>query len=325
METDRKLKTAVLDWATVSNSDISEDDILSLGEINFHRLTPPEKTAEIIGDSDIVLCNKVVISEEVMDQCPNLKYIGLFATGYNNIDIEAADRHGITVCNAGAYSTNSVAQHVFALILAHYSKITEYSEYVNDGNWMQSPIFTAFPFPIHELAGRTFAVVGYGNIGKAVAKIADAFNMKVIISTRTEPQNCPYQCVSIDEAFRLADIISFHCPLTDQTRGMINAKRLSKMKKNAIIINTSRGPVADEKALAEALNSEAIAGAGLDVLETEPMVPDSPLYKAKNCIITPHVAWAPLETRKRLVSIVNGNIRAYLNGTPKNVVNHPTV
>lgn len=323
MKADIKYKTSVLDWRTVSNNDILPDEIINPGEITFHMLTKPEQTIDIIGDSDIVLCNKVLITENVMEKCRNIKYIGLFATGYNNIDLKAADKRGITVCNAGSYSTNAVAQHVFALILSHYSQVDKYNTYVEKGNWINSPTFSAFQYPIYELAGKTLAIVGFGSIGKAVAKIADAFNMNVIVSTRTVPENCPYRTVSTEDAFRMADIITFHCPLTDKTKHMINADRLSVMKKNAILINTSRGHVADEEALAYALNSGTIAGAGIDVLETEPMLPDSPLYKAKNCIITPHVAWAPLETRRRLIGIVNSNIQSYINGTPTNVVNCP--
>lgn len=314
-------KTAVLDWDTVSTGDISKSEIFSDGEINFYGLTKPEETAERIGNSSIALVNKVLITEEVIKACPDLRYIGLFATGFNNIDLKAAKEHGITVCNAGSYSTNAVAQHTFALILQHYSRISEYNAFTASGKWTASPTFSAFPYPMHELAGRTLAVVGFGSIGKAVAKIADAFGMNVIITTRTKPEGCPYETVTPEEAFSRADIITFHCPLTEATRGFISRERLALMKKDAIVINTSRGPVADEQALADALNSERIAGAGLDVLEYEPMRPDCPLIGAKNCIITPHSAWAPLETRRRLIGIVNQNIKAYLNGTPENVVN----
>lgn len=314
-------KTVILDWATVSNDDISPGEIFSQGENTFFDLTPPELTIERINDSSFVLCNKVLITEDVMKACTNLKYIGLFATGCNNIDLEAADKYGITVCNAGGYSTNAVAQHVFAMILEHYSKVSLYSKAVSEGEWIKSPFFSMFSYPMYELAGKTIAVVGYGTIGKAVAKIASAFEMNVIISTRTQPADCPYESVSIDDAFRRADIITFHCPLTEQTRGLINADRLSLMKPDAFLVNTSRGPVADEKALADALNSNRIAGAATDVLETEPMRPDSPLLGCRNCIITPHVAWAPLETRKRLIGIVNDNLKAFLNGTPQNTVN----
>lgn len=313
-------KTVILDWATVSNNDISPGEVYSQGENIFFDLTPPELTRERINDSSIVLCNKVLITEEIMKSCRNLKYIGLFATGCNNVDLKAAAKYGITVCNAGGYSTNAVAQHVFALILEHYSKVSLYNKAVSEGEWIRSPFFSMFSYPMYELAGKTLAIVGYGTIGKAVAKIASAFEMNVIISTRTQPENCPYKTVSIDEAFKQADIITFHCPLTEQTRGLISAERLKLMKPEAFLVNTSRGPVADEKALADALNSNIIAGAGVDVLETEPMLPDSPLYRCPNCIITPHVAWAPLETRKRLIGIVNNNLKAFLNGTPQNVV-----
>lgn len=315
------LKTSVLDWSTVSNGDIKQDEIFHTGEINFYGLTSPDEVINHIGDSSIVLCNKVVITEEIIKACPSLRYIGLFATGFNNIDIKAAKEHGITVCNAGSYSTDAVAQHTFSLILDHFSKISLYGQYVKEGNWVHSPTFSAFPFPIYELAGKTIAIVGFGSIGKAVAKIAEAFNMNVIICTRTKPENCRYELVSPEEAFKRADILTFHCPLTEQTKGFISRERLALMKKNAFIVNTSRGPVADEKALADALNSDQIAGAGLDVLEYEPMRGDCPLIGAKNCVITPHVAWAPFETRKRLIGIVNDNIRAFLDGTPKNVVN----
>jgi len=314
-------KTVVLDWETVSNGDISGDVIYSDGDITFYGLTKPEQTAERIGNSSIVLCNKVLITEDVMNQCPDIRYIGLFATGYNNIDLKAAKERGITVCNAGSYSTDAVAQHTFALILHHYSKVSQYDRYTADGNWISSPTFSAFPFPIYELAGKTIAVVGFGSIGKAVAKIADAFGMNVIVHTRTKPENCRYEVVSADDAFRRADIITFHCPLNEGTKGFISRERIALMKKNSLVINTSRGPVADEQALADALREGRIAGAGLDVLEYEPMRPDCPLAGAPNCVITPHVAWAPLETRMRLIDIVNSNIKAYLNGRPENVVN----
>lgn len=315
-------KTVVLDWDTVSNNDIQHDEILAPGKINFYGLTKPEEVIQRIGDSSIVLCNKVLITEQIMNACPSLKYIGLFATGFNNIDLNAAKDRGITVCNAGSYSTDAVAQHTFALILHHFSKVALYGNYVADGGWIKSPTFSVFPFPVYELAGKTIAIVGFGSIGKAVAKIAEAFNMNILVCTRTKPENSKYELVSPEEAFRRADILTCHCPLTESTKGFISRDRLSLMKKSALIINTSRGPVADEKALADALNSEQIAGAGLDVLEYEPMRPDSPLLGAKNCVITPHVAWAPLETRRRLISIVNGNLKAFLEGKPTNVVNH---
>lgn len=315
------MKIAVLDWYTVNiNGDIPTSQLEELGEVKVIPLTPPEKTAENIGDADIVLCNKVLITKEVMDACPNIKYVGLFATGYNNVDVDYAAEKGITVCNAGQYSTNAVAQQVFAYILDHSSRIRDYDNAVKNGEWERSPSFSYFPVPTLELAGKTLSIIGYGSIGQKVAEIGNAFGMNIIASSRTK-RDCPYRWADTDTAVREADFLTFHCPLTEQTKGMINAELLGKMKSSAILINTSRGGVVNEKELADALNSKKIAGAYLDVLEKEPMSPDTPLKNAENCIITPHTAWAPLETRKRLVDIVCGNIRAWMDGSPVNKVN----
>ncbi len=315
------MKIAVLDWYTVNISgDIPVSRLEELGEVKIIPMTSPEETAGNIGDADIVLCNKVMITREVMEACPSIKYIGLFATGYNNVDIDCAREKGITVCNAGQYSTNAVAQQVFAYILDRYSRIRDYDIAVKAGEWERFPSFSYFPIPIDELAGKTLSIVGYGSIGRRVAEIAEAFGMYVIISTRTKPEFCPYETVSLEEAAARADIITFHCPLTDKTQGMINKDLLDLMKKEAVLINTSRGGVVCEKDLADALNSDRIAAAYLDVLVNEPMSPDTPLKTAKNCVITPHTAWAAYETRSRLVDIVCSNIRAWQNGTPVNVV-----
>lgn len=316
------MKIAVLDWNTMTmNGDLSPDCFRRFGETSVFDMTEPCNIAENIGDSDIALCNKVIIGREVIDQCPNLRYIGLFATGFNNIDIEYAAEKGITVCNAGQYSTNAVAQHVFAFILSHFSRIGEYDCAVKNGEWERSPIFSYFPIPTRELYGMTIAVIGYGSIGKAVAKIADAFGMNVIVSTRTSPDNCPYPVAGIGAAVENADIITLHCPLTDKTRNMICCELINKMKPSAVLINTSRGGTVNEEDLACALNSGRIAAAYLDVLGSEPMNPDTPLKTAKNCIITPHIAWAALETRQRLLGIVCDNLDAWMNGSPKNKVN----
>ncbi len=315
------MKIAVLDWYTVNiNGDIPTSQLEELGEVKVIPLTPPEKTAENIGVADIVLCNKVLITKEVMDACPNIKYVGLFATGYNNVDVDYAAEKGITVCNAGQYSTNAVAQQVFAYILDHSSRIRDYDNAVKNGEWERSPSFSYFPVPTIELAGKTLSIIGYGSIGQKVAEIGNAFGMNIIASSRTK-RDCPYRWADTDTAVREADFLTFHCPLTEQTKGMINAELLGKMKSSAILINTSRGGVVNEKELADALNSKKIAGAYLDVLEKEPMSPDTPLKNAENCIITPHTAWAPFETRKRLVDIVCGNIRAWMDGSPVNKVN----
>ena len=314
------MKLCILDWSTVSSGDISADIFSEFGEVNCVDLCRNEDAAQVIGDSDIVLCNKVLVTSEVMDRCPNLKYIGLFATGYNNIDIPAAKEHGITVCNAGSYSTYAVAQQTFAYMLHYSSSIDRYDALVKEGGWINSGTFSKFPIPTYELYGKTLSVIGFGSIGRTVANIASAFGMNVLVNTRTKPDNCPYEFVTLEEAFSRGDFVTVHCPLTDKTQGLINAHNLSLMKKTAVIINTARGGITDEQALADALNSGKIAAAYTDVLVSEPMSPDTPLKSAKNCIITPHCAWAPLETRERLVGIVMDNIRGFLNGGPKNVI-----
>lgn len=316
------MKIAVLDWYTVNISgDISTAPLEELGDVKIIPLTSPEETASNIGDAEIVLCNKVMITREVIDSCPNLKYIGLFATGYNNVDIAYASEKNITVCNAGSYSTNAVAQQTFAYILDYCNKIRDYDVAVKNGEWEKFPSFSYFPIPTVELAGKTLSIVGYGSIGRQVAKIAEAFNMNIVVSTRTKPVDCPYEVTDIMTAVRKADILTFHCPLTEKTKGIINAGLLAEMKPTAVLINTSRGAVVNEKDLADALSQGRIAMAYLDVLEKEPMSPDTPLKNVRNCVITPHTSWAAFETRKRLVDIVCGNIRAWQNGTPINKVN----
>ena len=316
------MKIAVLDWYTVNISgDIPVSQLEELGEVRVIPLTKPEETAANIGDADIVLCNKVLITREVMDACPNIKYIGLFATGYNNVDTAYAAEKGITVCNAGQYSTNAVAQQTFAYILDRFSRIRDYDAAVKDGQWERSPAFSYFPIPTSELAGRTLSIVGYGSIGRKVAEIGNAFGMNIVVSTRTAPADCPYEVTDLFTAAEKADVLTFHCPLTEQTKGIVNSELLSRMKSSAMLINTARGGIVSEPDLAAALNSGTIAAAYLDVLDKEPMSPDTPLKTAKNCTITPHTAWAPFETRQRLVDIVCSNIRAWQNGSPVNKVN----
>ena len=316
------MKIAALDWYTVNISgDIPTAQLEELGDVKIIPLTKPEETAANIGDADIVLCNKVLITKEVMDACPNIEYIGLFATGYNNVDVEYAAKKGITVCNAGQYSTNAVAQQTFAYILDRFSRVRDYDNAVKNGEWERSPAFSYFPVPTSELAGKTLAIVGYGSIGRKVAEIGAAFGMNIVISTRTQPKDCPYEVTDLFTAAEKADVLTFHCPLTDKTAGIINSELLSHMKPTAMLVNTSRGGVVSEADLAQALNDGKIAAAYLDVLVKEPMSPDTPLKGAKNCVITPHTAWAPLETRQRLVDIVCDNIRAWQSGTPRNKVN----
>ena len=318
------MKIVIPDGDTLALPDMKQN-ILELfsefGEVICNGTTKPEEVAQKIGDADAVLCNKTPITREVMNQCPNLKYIGLFATGYNNIDIPASRDKNIIVCNAGAYSTHAVVQHTFALLFSLAGNLNAYHQAVKDGEWERSPVFSYFPYPVHELYQKTFGVVGYGSIGKNVAKAADAFGMRVLIHTRTKPENCPYELVTQEEIFRQSDVLSIHCPLTEQTENLIRKETLDLMKPSAYLINTARGGIVNEQDLADALNQEKIAGAGLDVLVQEPMSPDTPLKSAKNCLITPHIAWSAVETRDRLLQIVSNNLKAYLAGTPTNQVN----
>ena len=312
-------KVVILDYATLlQNNDISLECFEKFFEVRKYPLTPDEKAIERIGDAEIVLCNKVKITREVMEKCPNIEYIGLFATGYNNIDTECAKEKSIAVCNAGSYSTEAVSQHTFALILYFFNKVAQYNKAVSNGEWSRSETFSYFPYTVSELAGKTMAVIGYGSIGKQTAKLADDFGMKVIISTRTKPENCKYEQVTTEEAFKRADVLTVHCPLTPQTENLICRKNLELMKPSAIVINTARGGIVNEQELADALNNGVIAGAGLDVLREEPMSETTPLRNAKNCIITPHIAWAGIETRERVVEIAKDNLIAFLNGVSKN-------
>lgn len=315
------MKIVILDWKTMTmNNDISPDCFKSLGEVSCYDYTPNELAAERIADAEAVLCNKVLITDEVMKKCPNLKYIGLFATGYNNIDIDFAAENGIVVCNAGEYSTMAVAQQVFAYILHHYNKISRYDDAVKNGEWIGSESFSYFPYATEELLGKTLSVVGYGSIGRAVAKIGSAFGMNVIVNTRTAPQSCPYTVTGLQAAVKQADVLTFHCPLTEATKGLVSKELVSQMKESAILINTSRGAVVNETDLADALKNHKISAAYLDVLENEPMRADTPLKALENCIITPHIAWAAYETRKRLLEIVYDNLDGFLKGSIRNSV-----
>lgn len=314
------MNIVITDWKTVTNGDLTTEPIARFGDVTVYPLTAPEQIAQRIKDADIVLCNKTPMTAEVLQGAQRLKYIGLFATGYNNIDLAYTNAHGITVCNAGGYSTDAVAQHVFAMILSFMSRVEDYRRFCADGKWIGSDVFSPFCFPMQELAGKTLGIVGFGNIGKAVAKIALAFNMKVLCYTRTKRQAEDVEFVELDELLARADIVSPHCPLNLDSVKLFNATTFAKMKKGALFVNTSRGGVVDETALREALVSGHLGGAALDVLETEPMREDCPLYGIDNCLITPHVAWAPLETRARLLSLVCDNIAAFLDGKPQNVV-----
>lgn len=314
-------KTVILDATTVTDGDVSLEPLTSLCDTAVYDYTNPEDIAERIGDAEIVLTNKCRISKEVFERCPNLKFVGVFATGYNNVDISAAKERGAVVSNVPGYSTNSVAQHTFALILHHYSSVSKYSDYTSSGEWCYSKLFTHFGPPLYELAGKTIGIIGYGAIGKAVANIAKAFGMNVAVHTRTTPADCEgIEVLGLDELLKKADIVTLHCPLTPATEKIINERTLSMMKPSAILINTSRGGTIDEPALRKALDEGKIAAFGADVLTVEPMDKNCPLLGAKNCYITPHIAWAPLETRIRLVGLVRENLEGYLSGNIKNNV-----
>lgn len=314
------MKIVITDRATVGDGvDLSIFE--KYGEVIAYPSTSREETAERVSDADILICNKTLIDKDVLDRAKNLKCILLFATGYNNIDISYAAELGIAVCNAGQYSTYAVAQHTFALILRQASRVAEYSDFVMDGGWIRSPLFSAFEFPTHELFDKTLGIVGYGSIGRAVADVALAFGMKVAIYTRTPKEDSRVKFVSFDELLDSSDYISAHCPLNDQTAKLFNEEAFKKCRNGAFFVNTSRGGVVDEVALANALNSGKLSGAALDVLSVEPMREDCPLIGAKNLTLTPHTAWIPLETRARLVGIVASNLEAFLSGNPTNKVN----
>lgn len=299
---------------------VTFDILHSLGDVRIYGRTSPEELPARIADADIVLCNKVLMTAEVMAAAPKLKYVGLCATGYNNVDVAYAREHGITVCNVPSYSTDAVAQHTFAFILAHYNRVADYNATVVAGDWVRSPVFCYFPLPIAELAGKVIGIVGYGAIGRRVADIAKAFGLSVLVYTRRPCGDPTVEQVSLDDLLSRADIVTLHCPLNEQSAGMMDAAAFAKMKRGALFINTARGPLVDEAALRAALDSGHLGGAGLDVLCREPMDADCPLLGAPRCLITPHVAWAGRETRARLVAQVAENIRAFQNGQPINTV-----
>ncbi len=315
------MKIVLTDSQTVFDNKVTADPLNEFGEVKDYGLLKYDEIAKAISEADIVVCNKTPLNEDTLKSAENLKYIGLFATGYNNIDVDYCSKHGITVCNAGSYSTNAVAQHTFALILEHFNNTANYNQYVQDGLWKRSKTFSPFVYPLNELAGKTIGIVGFGNIGKAVAKIANAFEMNVIAYNRSEKSAENVKFVGIEELIERSDIVTVHCPLNAQSENMFNKETFAKMKRGALFVNTARGGVMNENDLYEALNSGHLGGACIDTLKVEPMEQNCILMQAENCIITPHIAWAPVETRLRLMDIVTSNIRNFLNGTPTNVVN----
>jgi len=319
-----KTKIVVLDGYTINPGDNPWDRLSALGEYTIYDRTPPEFKLERGGEAEVILLSKVKLDAAALQALPKLKYISMLATGYNNVDVAAARKLGITVSNIPAYSTESVAQTAFALLLELAMHVGLHDDAVKKGEWVVSPDHAFWKTPLVELDGLTLGVVGYGTIGRAVARVASAFGMKIIAYTPripTEPGTAPVRFVQLEELFASADVISLHCPQTPENGGFVNAGLLGLMKPTAYLLNLARGGLVNEADLAEALSNGKIAGAGLDVVAHEPMLSDNPLLTAPNCIITPHIAWASLAARRRLMDIAVANVTAYLAGSPINVVN----
>lgn len=314
------MKLAILDAHADNPGDLSWDSFKEFADVVLYDRTSSNDVINRIGDADAIFVNKVQITEEILQKAPKLKYIGVCATGYNVIDLDACSKRKIIVTNIPAYSTNAVAQHVFALITNFSNNVSLHNQSVHAGEWIQSPDFVYWKEPLFELAGKTLGIFGYGEIGSKVAEIGKAFDMKIICNTRTKKPGMP-EFVSFEELLKEADILTLHAPLTDLTKNIINKESLSLMKKSAYLINTARGGFVVEKDLAECLKSGGIAGYAADVIATEPMLPDCPLLNCPNCVLTPHIAWAPKETRKRLLDIAYENFKAWIDGHPINVVN----
>lgn len=312
------MEICVLEKRSCCGDDLSLDCMREFGVMREYDGLPEDIPAAV-GDAEIVLCNKAPFTRDVIAACPNLKYIGLMATGYNVIDTDACRERGIVVANVPGYSTQSVAQFTFAFILQFSTSLVTYANSLREGLWINSPSFTTYPFPISELYGKTLAIFGLGAIGRQVAKLGDAFGMQVIYHSRTKKE-VPWEYVGRDELFARADYLTFHCPLTEETKGVLCAANIARMKPTAFVINTARGAVAKEEDVRQALDSGAIAGYAADVLAFEPQRADCPLNGAKNLILTPHIAWAPTETRQRLIAMMHENLAAFLSGTPKNDV-----
>ena len=317
------MKIVMLDAYTTNPGDLSWDEFKALGDLTIYDRTPSDKIIERAEEADILITNKTPVTKEIIDCLPKLKFIALMSTGYNIVDYVYLKEKGIPVSNIPSYSTDAVAQLVMSFILELAMNVGLHSESVKNGDWADCADFCYWKAPLTELTGKTLGIFGLGKIGKAVAERAKAFGMNVVAYTPRIHGDEPdfIKLVSLDEMLNLSDIISMHCPLTPETEGVVNRDFISKMKDGAYFINTSRGTVVDEYALADALNSGKLGGAGLDVLSTEPPKKDNPLLSTKNCFITPHIAWASFETRKRLVSILYNNIQAFLDSKPQNVIN----
>jgi glycerate dehydrogenase len=313
----------VLDGHALNPGDLSWDELRRYGDVTVHERTPANQVVARARDAAIVLTNKTPLSAETIAALPQLRYIGVLATGYNVVDVQAAHARGIVVCNVPAYGTSSVAQLTFALLLALCHAVERHDQAVHDGAWTHGPDWCFWNTPQRELADKTIGIVGMGNIGRQVAKIADAFGMRVVAHSRRHtdaPPHPGFAWLPLEELLRRSDVVSLHCPLTPETQGLMNAERIALMKPTAFLLNTSRGPLIVEQDLADALNAGRIAGAALDVLGREPPQAENPLLGARNCLITPHIAWATREARSRLMETAVANVGAFLAGAPRNVV-----
>lgn len=316
------MKIVILDAYAANPGDLSWDEFAALGELTVYDRTAPEDVAARIGDAEVVFINKVRLTDDIFAACPNLKLVSILATGYNIVDLAAAKRRGITVCNVPGYSTRAVVQMTFALLLEICQQVGLHSGAVHTGRWQTCPDFCFWDRPLIELDGKTMGIVGYGAIGSAVGTVAQALGMKLLVTARHEkpvPEGARF--VSLPELLAQSDVVSLHCPQTAENARMIDAGALAQMKDGAILLNTARGGLLDEQAVADALRSGKLLAAGMDVVSAEPIRADNPLLTAPNCFLTPHIAWAPLETRRRLQTISAENLRAFLEGKPQNVVN----
>lgn len=316
------MKIVVLDGGLLNPGDLSWEPLHALGEVTVYDTTPADKAAQRLHDADIAITNKVAFSEDLLAHCPRLKCIAVTATGYNIIDLEAARARHVVVTNVPTYGTATVAQFTTALLLALCNRVGEHDADVHAGGWSKSESWCYWLQPMVELAGKRIGIIGYGRIGQAFGAIAQAMGMTVLAHSRSRPlpESAQLRYVDLDTLYAEADVISLHCPLTPQTKGMINRDALAKVKRSALLLNASRGDLINEADLAAALNEERIAGAAVDVLSSEPPGADNPLLNAKNCIITPHIAWASVDARGRILATTAENVRAFIDGEPQNRV-----
>lgn len=316
------MNIVILDGGTTNPGDVSWDAISALGSLTVYDSTPPEQIIPRGRDAEALIINRIALTRETLSQLPKLRFIGMLATGYNTVDTAAARELGIEVCNVPFYCVEMVAQQAFTLLLSLCGNVHRYSEKVRAGKWQEAVAMNYREYPLFELYGKTLGIVGYGSIGRCMAKLGLALGMDILLYSRTKkeaPEGCRW--VGLDDLFAQSDVVTLHCPLNESTAGLVNARLLSLMKPTALLINTSRGGVVDSAALADALNSGRLAGAGVDVMAQEPPAADDPLLTAKNCVISPHISWASKEARERLIGVVAENLRAFQNGKPQNVVN----